>query len=244
MKKLNLIYGLLLCAALASCKKDNVEETTVKPSKDIKIAAVSDSVSYTIDGITYTAGGLGLATSSQGGQDANRTLSFPDPNNKHIWGLAGNPDSLLSYQTSKIYSNSAFMSVVFLKRFKITPEFVWIFPPLKDELSLFAVGKHDVVEDFGWQNAHDGIAIDVRANNKLYTSYNAYDGPTTVVMPAGFQKDSKFEIVSLVDAKSGFNLEAKFTATVIDPATGEKKQLTNGYLRLNFSPVYALPKNK
>jgi len=107
---------------------------------------------------------------------------------------------------------------------------------------MFTVGKHPLAEDFEWQNSQNGIAISVVLGvNKGYSSYNAYDGIATVVIPPGFQKNSSFEITSFVHATDGFggyNLEAKFTAALFN-RKGEQKKLENGYLRLHIDPAYA-----
>ena len=61
-------------------------------------------------------------------------------------------------------------------------------------------------------------------------------------MRPAFQKNSIFEIMSFAhatDGPGGYNLEAKFNATVFNNK-GEQKQLTNGYLRLHIDPAYAL----
>src|SRR5438067_2280208 len=50
MKKLKLIYALLPLLAFTSCKKDSPVKP-VTPTKPV-IAAVSDSVAYTIEGVT------------------------------------------------------------------------------------------------------------------------------------------------------------------------------------------------
>ena len=110
---------------------------------------------------------------------------------------------------------------------------------------MFTTGKHALAEDFEWQNSQNGIAIDAEANNTGYSSYNAYNGYGTVAIPAGFQKNSSFNITSFVQAtdnsitNSGYNLVAKFTAVVFD-GNGNQKNLENGYLSLHFSPAYAI----
>ena len=238
MKKLKLIYALLPLLAFTSCKKDSPVKP-VTPTKPV-IAAVSDSVAYTIDGVTYTADGMSLSSISSGTEDANRKLVYPDSTNKYAYSLVGKPDSVLFFEKHTILSNSAHINVIFVKKFyrQQTP---LNFPGLKSVLTLFTVGKHPLAEDFEWQNSQNGIAIDAAVSNKGYSSYNAYDGATTVVIPPGFQKNSSFEITSFVHATDGFggyNLEAKFTATLFN-RNGEQKKLENGYLRLHIDPMYA-----
>jgi hypothetical protein len=236
MKNLNLIYALLLLSAFTSCKKDANKQ--ISPNKPTVIAAVSDSISYTIDGKTYTAGGAAIGGLSSGSEDADRKLVYPDSTQKYVYSLVGNPDSIMYFQENRFISNSANINIYFVKKYIKHPS-SFSFPGLNDVLKMFTVGKQPYAEDFGWQNSKNGIALDVAANNKGYTSYNGYNGYNTIVVPPGFQKNSTFEITSFTKASDGYNLEAKFTAVVIDNATGEQKQLDNGYLRLNFAPIYA-----
>lgn len=232
MKYLNFVYAVLLFSAFTSCKKDaNQKPDSTNPSKPV-IAAVRDSVSYTIDGKTYTAGGFDVnRISATGGEDANRKLVYPDKNNIHAYALVGNPDSVMYFQKITILSDSVSMNVFFLKKYgKQTHGLPWM-PGLKDVLKLFTVGKHPLAEDFEWQNSQNGIAIDVAG----HSSYNAYNGPQTIVFPSAFQKNSTFEITNFIPTTTGdgYNLEAKFTAVVFN-AAGQQKTLENGYLRINF----------
>lgn len=245
MKNNQLIYAFFLFSAFASCKKDNNQETiSTKPLVPV-IAAVSDSVSYTIDGKTYTAGGMDINYLTSGGEDANRKLVYPDSTNKHVYSLIGPPDSVMYFQKSTIFSNNANIRVFFLKKFIKQKQGLYWMPGLNDELKLFTVGKHPLAEDFEWKNSQNGIAIDVSANDKAYSSYNAYNGINTVMIPPGFQKNSSFEIISFTQTRSGhggYNLEARFNAVVFD-AAGQQKKLDNGYLRLYLSPEYNIYAN-
>ena len=237
MKKLNLIYAILLLSALASCKKEAKPQTSTTKPPVAEVEVVSDSVSYTVDGKTYTAGGMGLSSSSSGGEDANRKLIFPDSTKKYEYSLIGQQDSILNFQEATIRSNSANINIYFVKKFARQPKVIY-WPPLTDVLTMFTVGKRPYAEDFGWQNSQNGIALDLG-----YTTYNAYNGNSTITIQPGFQKNSTFQIISFTKAAFGYNLVAKFTAVVIDNTTGQLKQLDNGYLRLNYSPRYAVGSN-
>jgi hypothetical protein len=237
MKKINLIYALFLFGALASCKKENQQPTTPKPAV---INAVSDSVAYTIDGKTYSASGMGLAGESAGGEDANRKLVIETLG----YSLVGvNPDSIMYYQENTLYStntNGANINFYFLKKFTKEQTIAYI-PGFNEAMGMFAVGKYNFAEDFQWENSQNGVAIDLIANNgQVYNSYDGYKGLGTVAIPSGFQKNSSFQVISLVHATSeygGYNLVAKFNAVVLD-GNGVQKQVT-GYLRMNFNPFYS-----
>jgi hypothetical protein len=241
MKKPNLIYILLLLLALTSCQKGAITQPNITQTKPVVISPVRDSVSYTIDGKTYTAGGMGINSSNSGGEDANRKLTFTNDNNIPGYALVGNPDSIMYFQKNTIFSNSANINIFFVKKYARQQQGLYWMPGLNDILKLFTVGKHPLAEDFEWQNSQNGIAIDVLADNIGYSSYNAYNGVNTIVIPPGFQHNSSFEITSFAQVTSldgsGSNLEAKFTAVVFD-AAGHQKQLTNGYLRINFNFFY------
>jgi len=247
MKNLNLIYAVLLLSAFTSCKKGAIQQISSTQPLVPVIALVRDSVSYTIDGKTYTAGGMGLNNESSGGEDANRKLVYPDTTKKYEYSLVGsNPDSIMFFQKNTIYSNSANINVFFVKKYIRQQQGLYWMPGLNDILKLFTVGKHPLAEDFEWQNSQNGMAIDVLANGIAYSSYNSYNGINTIVIPAGFQKNSTFEITNFAQVTdvhaSGSNLEAKFTAVVFD-AAGHQKQLTNGYLRINFGFFYNTSSN-
>jgi hypothetical protein len=239
MKNLNLICVVLLLWAFASCKKGADQQISPISNKPTVIAPVRDSVSYTVDGQTYTAGGIDLNNTSAGYEEADRKLTI----NNLGYSLIGTPDSIMYFQETKIFSKSANIDLYFLKKFIKHPTAFFYWPGLNDVLTIFTVGKQPLADDFGWQNAKNGIAFNVGANSKgytSYTSYNAYNGYNTIVFPPGFDKSSTFEIISFTQTTSSYILEAKFSAVVINNATGEQKQLSNGYLRLTFSPAYAL----
>jgi len=246
MKNLNLICAVFLFSAFVSCKKDSSQETTPNKPALPETTAIRDSVSYTIDGKTYSAGGVNINSSSAGAQDANRKLIYPDNTNKYAYSLVGAPDSVMYYQKNLIATSGAHIQVFFLKKYiRQKVGSTWM-PGLSDMLKLFTTGKHPLAEDFEWENSQNGIAINVSANNEDYLSYNAYNGMNTVELPPGFQKNSTFEITSFT--KSAFedgghyNLEAKFTALVFD-AAGHQKKVDNGYLRLHFDLSYSTRAN-
>ncbi|GAA4336393.1 hypothetical protein GCM10023149_45090 [Mucilaginibacter gynuensis] len=233
MKNLNHIYAFALLMLFTSCKKSDHPEPAVDEPAEQVIAIVRDSVSYTIDGQNYAAGGVGLNSMHVGGQEANRKLVIND-NNPHNYTLVGNPDSVMFYQKNSISTKSADITVTFLRKYLKQKQGVSWMPGRNDILKLFTVGKYALSEDFEWQNTQNGIAIDVAAGS----SYNAYNGVNTVVAASGFQKNSTFEIMSFTQATSGsYNLKAKFTATILD-AAGKQKKVENGYLQLNFVPWY------
>jgi len=241
MKKFNFIYALLLSSVFISCRKDHPVKVDTSGNKPV-IAAVRDSVSYTIDGKTYASVPGSYSSLSSGGQEIDRKVVYPDSSNKSNYGLIGtNQDSVLYYQKNTILSDNASIAIFFIKKYikRHKNDGLFYAPELKDLLKLFAVGKHPYAEDFEWENSQDGIAFSVSANNKGYMSYNAFNPQKSNTLKPGFQKKSTFEIINFTKATSGgYNLEARFTAVIADN-TGEQKKLENGYLRLYFEPIVA-----
>lgn len=238
MKNLNLIYTLLLLSIFTSCQKDHPVKVETSGNKPPVIAAVHDSVSYTVDGKTYSPGLDAYSFISSGSQETGRKVVYADTNNKFNYGLVGDPDSVLYYQKNTILSDNTSLNIFFIKKFrKVHANDGILYAPLmKDWLQLFTVGEHPFAEDFGWENSQDGIAMTMTFNDKVYKTYNAFDPRKPSILKPGFQKDATFEIISFTKSTDGtYNLEARFTAVITD--TYETKKMENGYLRLNLSPV-------
>jgi hypothetical protein len=230
MKYLNLIFAFALLITFTSCKKSNNTEPIVNPPTKPVIAAFRDSVSYTIDGKGYSASGINLNDIATGYQDANRKLVV----NSFSYALIGHPDSVMYFQKNYLAGKNGNIRIIFLKKYLKSTRGMPGMPGLNNVLKLFTAGKHAVVEDFGWQNTQNGIAIEVPEG----TSYNAYNGLKTIVASPGFQKNSIFEITDFaLNASRSYNLKAKFTAIILDEA-GKQKKLENGYLQLNLVPPY------
>ena len=245
MKKFNFIYALLLLSVFTSCQKDHPVKVDNGKDNPPIIAAVHDSVSYTVDGKTYTNASGSFSSLSTGGEETDRKVVYADSNNKFNYGLVGNPDSVLYYQKNTILSNNANLVILFIKKYRIkyTGDGVLYNPALKDLLQLFTIGKHPYAEDYGWENSQDGIALNISVDGRAYMSYNAFNPNKPSILKAGFQKNSAFEIISFTKTTSGgYNLEARFTAVVTD--TYETKKLENGYLRLYFEPIVAADPTK
>jgi len=246
MKKLNLIYALFLLSVFTSCQKDHPIKSDTPGNKPPVIANVRDSVSYTVEGKTYITDSDPYSFLSAGGEEMDRKVVYPDSSNKFNYALVGNPDSVLYYQKNTILSNNANLGIFFIKKYskKHKNDGVIYHPELKDLPQLFAVGKHPYAEDFGWKNSQDGIALNISVNGSVYISYAPFNPNKPSIPKPGFQKNSTFEIISFTKATSGgYNLEARFVATVTDNVTGEQKKLENGYLRLYFVPIVAADPN-
>jgi hypothetical protein len=232
MKKLNIFYALLLLSILTSCKKDhpiNVDNTGPV------IAAVSDSISYTVDGKAYISDAKPYNHFITGNQQVGQKVIMD--NNGTDYQIIGNPDSVLYYRESDITSTNAGLSISFIKRYSkkdIKKAFLY-YPEFDNMLKLYAVGKYPYAENFGRENTQDGIALSMSIDGKSYFSHSTYDLHHTSKLKSGFQKGSTFEVISFTKATSGgYNLEARFTVVVAEDFTEDQKKVENGYLRLHL----------
>ncbi|SDF59269.1 hypothetical protein SAMN05216464_12124 [Mucilaginibacter pineti] len=232
MKKLNIFYALLLLSILTSCKKER--PVKVDPPGPV-IAAVSDSISYTVDGKIYTSNTKPYNHLITGNQQVGQKVVMD--NNGTDYKIVGNPDSVLYYRENDIASTDAYVYLSAIKKYKkqdINKAFLY-YPEFEDMLKLYTVGTHPYAEDFGRENSHDGIAIGMTIDHKSYFSYSTHDLHYVSKLKAGFQKGSTFEVISFTKATSGgYNLEARFTVVVAEDFTEDQKKVENGYLRLHL----------
>ena len=233
MNKLNIFYALLLLSILASCKKER--PVKVDPPTGPVIAAVSDSISYTVDGKIHISDPKPYNHLTTGNQQVGQKVVMD--NNGTDYQIVGNPDSVLYYRENQVISTDAGLRISFIKRYSkkdVKKAFLY-YPEFDSMLNLYAIGKHPYAEDFGRENSQDGIALDMSIDGKSYFSHSTYDLHHTSKLKAGFQKGSTFEIISFTKATSGgYNLEARFTAVVAEDFTEDQKKVENGYLRLHL----------
>ncbi|MDR6940376.1 hypothetical protein [Mucilaginibacter pocheonensis] len=235
MKKLCLIYTLLLLSVFTSCQKDHVTKSDTSENKPPVIAAVHDSVSYTVDGKTYMVNSKSFSNPISGNQQVDQKVV--NIKNGSDYEIVGNPDSVLYYRVTNIFSTDGGLSISFIKKYNkkdIKIAFLY-YPKFEEMLKLYAVGKHPYAEDFGRENLQDGIALSLRVDDKSFFSYPTHDLRHISKLKPGFQQGSTFEIISFNKATSGgYNLEAKFTAVIAEDFTEDQKKVENGYLRLHL----------
>ena len=235
MRKFIFIYPLLLLSILTSCQKDHPVKVDTSGNKPPVIAAVHDSISYTVDNKIYIANSKSFSHLITGNQQVGQKVVYI--NNGTDYQIVGNPDSVLYYRENDINSTDASLSISFIKRYSkkdINKAFLY-YPEFEGMLKLYTVGKHQYAEDFGRENTQDGVALSMTIDGKSYFSYSTYDLQHTSKLKPGFQKGSTFEIISFTKATSGgYNLEARFTAVVAEDFTEDQKKVENGYLRLHL----------
>ncbi|MDN5286216.1 MAG: hypothetical protein JWR38_2490 [Mucilaginibacter sp.] len=236
MKKLSLILPALILLIIASCKKDN---TPVKPVDDKPttpvIAVVKDSASYTIDGKTYTAN-EGSTSIHVSNSQVNCKAFHIENGLPNEYEIIGDKDSVLYSRESLVLSSSTRLTITFTKKSNkkaLNYNGFMYYPSLAEILKIYSPGKHQYAEDYEREQSKDGIALTISANGKSYTSYSTLFLPRPTIYTPGFQNDNTFEVISFVKNDEGtYNLEAKFSAVVIEDWDVRAVKLEKGYLRL------------
>ena len=248
MKTLSLdmkIKLFFVCAVLfvsfISCKRD-YKETIIQPQQK-DITKITDSISYTLNGVTYACNTI----SGEGGGNAGTHL---DTSNG---GWKWNTDTLLYWRTydygasgSFTGGNAGWLNIKFVKKFakaQLTGPFIGILTPVSDTLLYYPKGEYPYAVDFERFNSQNGIVLELlgtvsgsNATERMSTnSEKSARWPTTITNES--QKDSKFEIINVayVPAYKGWwnchLIEAKFSANVFD--RNETPHHVDGYIRIH-----------
>jgi len=227
--KIKVLLVLAIPLFIFACKKDSpvIEEPAIEKEDPLEYA--KDSISYNIDGATYSLARFSSFYSA-GYEDPYAKV---DSIVKNAYYISGNKDSVLYSRKYGIYNDNAKVDVIFIKTYSkasILTEGIIVKP--KNLIDLFTAGSRNYAIDFGRDNTQNGIAISISDGFKTFGSESFYIPPQ---LSPDAQKDSKFEITSLRKLKSGtYILEAKFNATLFNEKNASKK-LQNGYLRLVLS---------
>ncbi|KQM66345.1 hypothetical protein ASE74_08010 [Pedobacter sp. Leaf216] len=227
MKFKHLIGIAIALFFFAACKKNNpvIEPPVIQKEDPLEYA--HDSVSYSIDGKTYST----AKYSSISGAGNYQPNSKVDSIVKNAYYISGNKDSVLYSKRFAIYNDDRIVNVTFIKTYsKNVMRQILILVP-NDVYDLFKVGSRNYALDFGRDNKQNGIAISI-SDKDTYKTFgsDSFRNPPTLSPDA--QKESKFEVISFRKLKSGtYVLEAKFNAMLYNEMNASKK-LENGYLRL------------
>ncbi|NII85822.1 MULTISPECIES: hypothetical protein [unclassified Pedobacter] len=229
MKSKSLLGLAIALFFLAACKKDNpIIEPPVVIEKEDPLEYAHDSISYSIDGITYKLSKY----SSLSGASNRQPYSKVDSIVNYGYYISGIKDSVLYSRIYGIYSDQQKVNVIFIKTYNKASMLQSLVLRPKDIMDLFTVGQRNYALDYGRDNIQNGVAISISDGFKTYGSDSFRTPPQ---LSADAQKNSKFEITSLKKLKSGtYVLEAKFNAMVYNEKNVSKK-LENGYLRLVMS---------
>lgn len=231
MKFKHLLGIAIALIFFAACKKEDPVNEPTTTEKEDPLEYAKDSISYSIDGKTYSTAKF----SSTAGAGNYQPNSKVDSIVKGAYYISGNKDSVLYSKRFAIYNDDRIVNVTFIKTYsKNVMRQVLILVP-NDVYDLFKVGSRNYALDFERDNKQNGIALSIydKGTYKTFGS-DSFRNPPTLSPDA--QKDSKFEVTSFRKLKSGtYVLEAKFNATVFNSENHSKK-LDNGYLRIVLSP--------
>lgn len=213
----------------AACKKDNpINEPPVTIEKEDPLEYAHDSISYSIDGITYKLSQYSSLSGASNMQPYSKVDSIID----NAYYISGIKDSVLYSRNYGLYNDGQRANIIFIKTYNKASMLQSLILRPKDIMELFTVGTRNYALDYGRDNIQNGVALSISDGYKTYGSESFRTPPQ---LGADAQKNSKFEITSLKKLKSGtYILEAKFNATVYNKKNASKK-LENGYLRLVMS---------
>ena len=226
--KTKILFGLGIALSIffAACKKENLLNEQYVEKQD-PWEFLKDSISYSINGITYGA----ARYSSNDQWETLEPYSKIDSIVNNSYYIGGIKDSVLHTTCYNIYNDTLTVTVRFIKTYHKTRLLNGDFLRPEKFAKLFALGSRNYAIDFERDNTQNGVAISINDGFKTYGSRSFMSPPQ---LSPDAQKDSKFEIISIKKSSSGFCiLEAKFNATVFN-WKNESKKLENGYLRLNL----------
>jgi len=228
--KTKILLGLATALFIfTACKKENsLIEQPVAIEKEDPLEYAKDSISYSIDGITYNLSKFSSFYKVGIGQPYSKVDSIVN----YAYYISGIKDSVLYSRNYGIYDNQHKVDVTFIKTYNTASLVQGTFLRQKDVIDLFTVGSRNYAIDYGRDNIQNGIALSISDGFKTYGSESFRTPPQ---LSSDAQKYSEFEITSLRKLKSGtYIVEAKFNAIVFNEKN-ESKKLRNGYLRLVMS---------
>ena len=236
--KLKFLYGISFAVVLlGACKKGTSDmEQAIKTDP---LELLSDSISYTIDGVTAIQTRVEGASSSIINTPANVKL---DSLIKQKEYTSGDRDSVMFGRGFKFSDNKGQgIDVAFIKKYnkseaQAASRQTSLFIPL-NTLDLFSVGKRNFALDYTRNNSQNGIVLELKGTYYGLQTYGYSSFVNHQLLSQDLQSGSKFEITNLQKLKSGkYILEAKFNASVYYGDGTHAKKVENGYLRLKLNP--------
>lgn len=230
--KIKILPGLAIALFIfAGCKKEKpLIEEPVAIQKEESLEYAKDSISYSIDGVTYNLAKF----SSFYGAGNSQPYAKVDSIVNYTYYVSGIKDSVLYSRKYGIYNDQRKVDVIFIKTYNKASMLRSSILKPKDVMDLFTVGSRKYAMDYGRDNIQNGVALSISDGFKTFGS-DSFRTPPQLSSDA--QKYSKFEIISLKKLNSGtYILEAKFNAMVFNEKN-ESKKIQNGYLRLVLSEI-------
>ena len=232
-----LVTSVLLTGFL-SCEKPDIP--LLLP---VDVTKLTDSSSYTLDGIPYICDKI----YSTGGGNYGANLDTTNG------GWKWDPDTLLYSRSYSIRSTGVYgyiggdLTITLAKKFaksQLIRNMGGIKGPVSDTMLYYPKGEQKYAVDFGGFNRCNGVALDIPTDigsvggfgSILKTYSDEVYIPTTI--NADSQKGSKFEITNVYFLPANGStleshiLEAKFSAVLFD-RNEEPHRLEKGYLRIH-----------
>jgi hypothetical protein len=237
------VAGAFLTIALLSCKKDNSEAQPPAPAPPATV--LRDSVSYTLDGITYTCNSLG------GEQRGVRSANLDTLNNGWRWDA----DTMQYFRAftfglspGATGSNAGNLTLHFTNKFaktQLTKTLLGLPSPESDSVLYYPKGKRQFATDYKRFNHQNGIALELVAATdgsaappKLLSTYSLKPArENTTITPASHQA-SEFTVTNITFVPAylhhygGYRVEATFKATMFD--VNERPYQVSGFLRVTL----------
>ncbi|MFI5162973.1 MAG: hypothetical protein ACHQHN_16955 [Sphingobacteriales bacterium] len=226
MKNL-IVYCLAPLLLLAACRKD-AKIAPIVPNKTQNTVFPTDSISYTVDGKTYTSNNAGQVTA--GNTEADRKVdSVVDLSHYYI---SGRKDSIFFYRTFHFSGGGSF-DISFFRKYAVKDMVSNLIYYPASQGDLFNPGNYKYGTDFTRENATNGVALAVGSAGQTYSSQTL--GIPVSITPAS-ENNARFQVLSFKQLSNDqyttqYVLEAKFDATLFDD-NGVTKQLSNGYARV------------
>ena len=232
MKYVLLLASFILC--LISCNKTNIDLKTSVQNPQISINPISDSCSYTINGMQF------ICDKPYGEGRVNAYANFDVTTNN--WD-----SDTLQYRTmfgfykasNPSAENDGHVIIHFVKKYpknQLIKPILGILAPVTDT-PLYVKGTRNYAVDFDRFNSQNGIALEVVNRTGTSTEtlltfiYASRFAATTLNNDC--QSNSQFEILNMYKDSDGRNIiEAKFTSNLFDKFENLKR-LENGYMRIH-----------
>jgi hypothetical protein len=234
MKTFHCLFAISSFLFFFSCIKHKTERPV--PAK-LDLAKLTDSGSYTVNGITYICNEL----QSDGGMNAGVNLDTSNGGWKY------DPDTL---QYSRFYTigiSSDFkgahggnLKIRLVQKFaknELPRNLPGIVAPASDTVLYYPKGNHPYAVDFSRFNTQSGVVLEAFVETANESTRMSTYSDAAAVLPTAIandsQKDSKFEVINVYMVPGmGHILEAKFSANLFDKYENVQK-LENGYIRIH-----------
>ena len=210
----------------------------------VDVTKLTDSCSYTLDGIPYMCDKI----YSNGGGNYGANLDTTG-------GWKWDADTILygrsySIRSTGVYGVGGDLTIGFVKKFaksELTRNVNFIKAPVSDTLLYYPKGEQKYAVDFEGFNRHNGVVLEIPTHigsilgaplPNLRTNTDKVYIPTAI--NADSQRGSKFEITNVYFFPANgvwldhHILEAKFSAIVFDIYENPHR-LENGYIRIHVN---------